>query len=185
MQLVLSTSATALKIITPGVVPVLTHLACNKLSFLQTSKYKINAMRVDEDPLLVMVFESRLFSLQHILLCPSHLRIKSANRFCVRQSCIYVPRMGQFLHEVIVDYAYNDKLTFLIDMPIDTQCLLRLHDELDLSPDEFLSHLQLNMSRRFLCDAQSVQSAWRSCPLDMISKPEEKFFPQWGRFKNP
>ena len=70
-------------------------------------------------------------------------------------------------------------------MPTDVQCLLQLHDELDLSPDEFLSHLQLNMNRKFLHDAQSVTTAWRSLPLNIISKLEEKFFPQWGRFKNP
>ena len=97
----------------------------------------------------------------------------------------YWAQVRQYLHEVIGEYAYNDKQTLLVNMPIDTQCLLWLHDELDLSPDEFLSHLQLNISRQFFYDAQSVQSAWRSFPLDIISKLEEKFFPQWGRFKNP
>ena len=70
-------------------------------------------------------------------------------------------------------------------MPTDVQCLLQLHDELDLSPDEFISHLQLNINRTFLHDAQSVKTAWRSLPLNIISTLEEKFFPQWGRFKNP
>lgn len=76
----------------------------------------------------------------------------------------------------MAEHNYNDKLTLLIDLPLDTQSLLELNEGLKLTPEEFLSHLELNSSRRFLYDAQSVNSVWKSLPLDM-SKLEEKFFP--------